>query len=140
MVPLYKKGNWCDLKNYRPIALTSIVVKMLESFISDHIRDHLLTNGLMYTDQHGFYPEKSCASALSEAVLEWNKILDRRTSPTLCIDLVSVDYSCAFDSISHDVLLEKLHHTYGLRGPLLNLISSFTACPNKNLTIFVCKI
>ena len=63
-----KKGNRCDLKNYRPIALTSIVVKMLESFVSDHIRDHLITNGLMYTDQHGFSPGKSCASALSEAV------------------------------------------------------------------------
>ena len=54
---------------------------MLESFVSDHIRDHLMTNGLMYTDQHGFSPGKSCASALSEAVCEWNKILDRRTSP-----------------------------------------------------------
>ena len=92
---------------------------MLESFVSDHIRDHLMTNGLMYTDQHGFSPGKSCASALSEAVCEWNKILDRRTSPTPRIDLVSVDYSRAFDSISHDVLLEKLHRTYGFKGPLL---------------------
>ena len=125
VVPVYKKGNRCDLKNYRPIALTSIVVKMLESFVSDHIRDHLMTNGLMYTDQHGFSPGKSCASALSEAVCEWNKILDRRTSPTPRIDLVSVDYSRAFDSISHDVLLEKLHRTYGFKGPLLNWISSF---------------
>ena len=125
VVPVYKKGNRCDLKNYRPIALTSIVVKMLESFVSDHIRDHLMTNGLMYTDQHGFSPGKSCASALSEAVCEWNKILDRRTSPTPRIDLVSVDYSRAFDSISHDVLFEKLHRTYGFKGPLLNWISSF---------------
>ena len=115
VVPVYKKGNRCDLKNYRPIALTSIVVKMLESFVSDHIRDHLLMNGLLYTDQHGFSPGKSCASALSEAVCEWNRILDRRTSPTPRIDLVSVDYSRAFDSISHVVLLEKLHRTHGFR-------------------------
>ena len=111
-------------QNYRPITLTSIVVKMLENFVSDHIRDHLMTNGLMYTDQHGFSSGKSCASALSEAVCEWNKILDRRSSPTPRIDLVSVDYSRAFDSISHDVLLEKLHRTYGFKGPLLNWISS----------------
>ena len=84
--------------------MCSKVVKMLESFVSDHIRDHLMTNGLMYTGQHGFSPGKSCASALSEAVCEWNKILDRRTSPTPRIDLVSVDYSRAFDSISHNVL------------------------------------
>ena len=98
---------------------------MFESFVSDHIRDHLMTNGLMYTDQRGFSPGKSCASALSEAVCKWNKILDPRTSPTPRIDLVSVDYSHAFDFISHDVLLEKLHHTYGFKGPLLNWISSF---------------
>ena len=98
VVPVYKKGNRCDLKNYRPIALTSVVVKMLESFVSDHIRDHLMTNGLMYTDQHGFSPGKSCASALSEAVCEWNKILWSSHFPTPRIDLVSVDYSRAFDS------------------------------------------
>ena len=98
---------------------------MLESIVSDHIRNHLQTNGLLYADQHGFSPGKSCATALSEAVCLWNKILDRRTSPTPRIDLVSVDYSRAFDSISHIVLLEKLHRTYGFRGPLLNWISSF---------------
>ena len=38
---------------------------------------------------------------------------------------MSVDYSRAFDSISHAVLLEKLHRTYGFRGPILNWISSF---------------
>ena len=37
--------------------------------------------------QHGFSPGKSCASALSEAVCEWNRILGRRTSPTPRIDL-----------------------------------------------------
>ena len=98
---------------------------MLESFVSDLIRDHRMTNGLMFTDQHGFSPGKSCASALSEAVCEWKKILDHRTSPTPRIDLVSVDYSLTFDSISHDVLLEKLHRTYDFKGPLLNWISSF---------------
>ena len=84
--------------------MCSKIVKMLESFVSDHISDHLMTNGLMYTGEHGFSPGKSWASALSEAVCEWNKILDRRTSPTPRIDLVSVDYSRAFDSISHNVL------------------------------------
>ena len=134
VVPVYKKGNRCDLKNYRPIALTSIVVKMLESFVSDRIRDHFMTNGLMYTDQHAFSPGKSCASALSEAVCEWNKILDHRTSPTPRIDLVSVDYSRAFYSISHDVLLEKLHRTYGFKGPLLNWISSLIS--NRHERVF----
>jgi len=43
----------------------------------------------------------------------------------LIVDLISVDYSRAFDSISHTVLLEKLHRTYGFRDPLLSWIASF---------------
>jgi hypothetical protein len=127
VVPVYKKGSRCDLKNYRPIAFTSIIVKMLESIVADHIRDHLLSNGLLYSDQHGFSPGKSCTSALNEAICEWNRILDHRSSPTPRIDLVSVDYSRAFDSISHEILLQKLHRTYGFRGSMLKWISSFVS-------------
>ena len=141
VVPVYKKGNRCDLKNYRPIALTSIVVKMLEGIVSDHIRNHLLNNGLLYSDQHGFSPGKSCSTALSEAICEWNRILDRRTSPTPRVDLISVDYSRAFDSISHAVLLEKLHRTYGFRGPILNWISSFITIACRELFfVAICRI
>lgn len=53
VVPVYKKGNRCELKKYRPTALTSIVVKMFEIIVSDHIRNHLMTYGLLYSDQHG---------------------------------------------------------------------------------------
>ena len=127
VVPVYKKGSRCDLKNYRPIALTSILIKMLESIVADHFRDHLLRNGLLYSDQHGFSPGRSCTSALNEAICEWNRILDHRSSPTPRIDLVSVDYSRAFDSISHEILLQKLHRTYGFSGSMLKWISSFVS-------------
>ena len=66
VVPVYKKGDRSTLTNYRSIALTSIVVKMLESLVCDKLRNHLLTNGLMFENQHGFSPGKSCATALCE--------------------------------------------------------------------------
>jgi hypothetical protein len=98
---------------------------MLEALVCDELRGHLLTSGLMFENQHGFSPGKSCATALCEATTEWLAALDRRSSPTARIDLVSVDYSRAFDSISHHVLIKKLHKTYGIRGPLLQWITSF---------------
>ena len=70
VVPVYKKGDRSTLTNYRPIDLTSIVVKMLESLVCDKLRNHLLTNGLMFENQHGFSPGKSCATALCEATTE----------------------------------------------------------------------
>ena len=125
VVPVYKKGDRSTLTNYRPIALTSIVVKMLESLVCDKLRNHLLTNGLMFENQHGFSPGKSCATALCEATTEWLATLDRRSSLTARIDLISVDYSRTFDSISHDVLISKLHKTYCIRASLLQWITSF---------------
>ena len=98
---------------------------MLESLVCDDLRDHLLTNGLMFENQHGFSPGKSCTTALCEATTEWLAALDRRSNPTARVDLISVDYSRAFDSISHDVLVQKLHRTYGLSGSLLQWITSF---------------
>ena len=95
---------------------------MLESLVCDELRNHLLTNGLMFENQHGFLPGKSCAMALCEATTEWLAALDRRSSPT-------VDYSCTFDSISYKVLISKLHKTYGILASLLQWITSFlTGC------------
>ena len=98
---------------------------MLESLVCDKLRNHRLLNGLMFENQHGFSPGKSYATALCEATTEWFATLDRRSSPTARIDLISVDYSRAFDSISHDVLISKLHKTYGIRVSLLKWITSF---------------
>ena len=98
---------------------------MLESLVCDKLRNHLLTNGLMFENQHGFSPGKSCATALCEATTEWLATLDCQSSPTARIDLISVDNSRAFDSISHDVLISKLHKTYGICASLLQWITSF---------------
>ena len=125
IVPVYKKGDRSILTNYRPIALTSIVVKLLESLVCDELRNHLQASGLMFENQHGFTPGKSCATALCEATTEWLAALDRRGSPSARIDLLSVDYSRAFDSISHYVLIQKLRKSYGIRGHFLQWISSF---------------
>ena len=58
--------------------------------------------------------------------------------PTPRIDLVSVDYSRAFDSISHVVLLEKLHRTYGFRGPVCRL--SFQTRSGIILLYIACRL
>ena len=98
---------------------------MLEAIVCNNLRDHLVANGIMFENQHGFCPGKSCTTALCEATTEWLALLDRRSNPTARVDLISVDYSRAFDSISHDVLVQKLYKTYGLSGCLLQWITSF---------------
>src|SRR3981081_1021742 len=57
--PLHKKGSKDKPENYRPVSLTSIVGKMLESIIKDHITEHLDRLHLIRSSQHGFTKGKS---------------------------------------------------------------------------------
>jgi len=59
-VPIHKKGDCRLVDNYCPITLTSIIGKVLESIIKDHI----LNNDLFMSYQHGFIPGKSCVTQL----------------------------------------------------------------------------
>ena len=52
--PLFKKGSKEEAKNYRPVSLTSVVCKILETFIKDNIIEHLLKHNLIKDSQHGF--------------------------------------------------------------------------------------
>ena len=53
---VFKKGDRELPSNYRPISLTSIVCKILESLLSDHIVDYLQCNSLLSFKQYGFVP------------------------------------------------------------------------------------
>ena len=64
VTPIFKKGDHCLPSNYRPVSLTSVVCKVMESIIKDAVLDHLLSNGLLNLSQHGFLPKRSCVSNL----------------------------------------------------------------------------
>jgi hypothetical protein len=62
--PIFKKGDQFDAANYRPVSLTSLVVKAMESIIYDQVVRFLLDCGLIPWQQHGFLPGKSIQSNL----------------------------------------------------------------------------
>jgi hypothetical protein len=66
ITPIYKKGKRSDPGNYRPVSLTSVPCKVLESIIKDSIMEHLLSNKLINESQHGFMPNRSCTTNLIE--------------------------------------------------------------------------
>ena len=68
------------LDNYRPVSLTSMVVKSLERIINNHIMSFLSDNKLLCDNQHGFRPLRSCETQLLQLVHEWLSILDDRGS------------------------------------------------------------
>ena len=61
---LHKKHSKKKAENYRPISLTSICCKILESIIRDKIIDYMIVNKLFADQQHGFVPNRSCMTTL----------------------------------------------------------------------------
>ncbi len=121
ITPIFKnKGNRSQPTNYRPVSLTSVICKLLESLIKDAIIDHLLRFNLLYKHQHAFIGKRSCTTQLLEALDNWTKLLEDEDT----VDVVYLDFAKAFDTVPHLRLIEKLK-ALGINGRILKWISAF---------------
>ena len=66
ITPIFKKGSRVRKSNYRPISLTSVVCKLIESIVRDHIMKFLNIQNLINSAQQGFVPIKACLTNLLE--------------------------------------------------------------------------
>jgi len=117
---IFKKGTRCDPGNYRPVSLTSIVCKTLESLIRDVLVSYMNENKLYTECQHGFRQHRSCITQLLEVMEELTTLIDNKND----IDIIYLDFSKAFDSVPHERLILKLK-SYGITGFVLQWIESF---------------
>ena len=127
---VFKKGaKHCPL-NYRPISLTSIVCKLLESIIKDHVMEHLLINNLVCPNQHGFVPQRSCLTQQVDVLDAWTKAYDQGK----CIDVAFLDIKKAYDTLPHKPLLVKLK-TMGFETGLLKWIEAFLSNRKQRVVV-----
>ena len=120
ITPIYKKGKKCEAGNYRPISLTSICGKVMESLIKQEIMDYLITNSLLNDSQHGFMPKKSTTSNL----LEFFEHITRDVDDGIPVDVVYLDFAKAFDKVPHQRLMAKIR-AHGITGNIAEWISSW---------------
>jgi hypothetical protein len=73
---IYKKGVKSDMGNYRPVSLTSIVCKVMESLIRDHIMSHCIKYKLFSNKQYGFLKGRSTAIQLLHMLDKWTEFLE----------------------------------------------------------------
>ena len=104
IAPVFKKGCKNDPGNYRPISLTSVPGKMLESIIVDNMVDHLETNNLILESQHGFRSGRSCLTNLLDFFHDMFSIYDNSRA----IDILYLDFQKAFDKVPHKRLMAKV--------------------------------
>ena len=120
ITPIYKKGPVTDYSNYRPISLTCVASKILERVIAKQIREHLISNNLLHSAQHGFVSGRSTCTNLLECFNDWTLYLQDRHQ----VVIVYIDFSKAFDVVSHNKLFTRLQ-SYGISGTLLSWLQKF---------------
>ena len=105
---IYKAGDKSSVSNYRPISLLYILSKVLERIVYNNIIRHV--QGKLTEHQFGFLPNRS---TLQQLLLFSEKLLEAKSK----VDVVYMDFRKAFDSVSHNGLLNKLY-TIGITGKL----------------------
>ena len=86
ITPIFKKGSKTSANSYRPISLTSQIVKIPESLIRSKIMHYLTDNDIVTQCQHGFVTKK-----LLETYENWTRAVGDGT------DVIYFDYKKAFD-------------------------------------------
>ena len=133
VTPLFKKGSRSQPENYRPISLTSIIGKMLESIIKDSLVQHLESFNLVRESQHGFRKGRSCLTNL----LDFMHAVTQQLDDGEPVDLVYLDFAKAFDKVPFVRLFKKLE-AHGIGGETLQWIRHWLR--NRRQRVSVNKI
>ena len=120
IIPIYKKGDKSDPANYRPVSLTSHVIKLFERVLRLHIVKYLEENDLLSDAQHGFRPSRSTVTQLLVHIDNILEILESSENA----DVIYLDFAKAFDKVDHKLLMKKIRNL-GIEGRLLNWIANF---------------
>ena len=119
VVPVFKKGSKNNVENYRPISLTSLVMKIFEKCMRDKNFD--MCRHKISPNQHGFLPQKSCTTQMIPVIDSLSLGLNNKSQN----DIIYFGFAKAFDSVNHDMILQKLKVQFNIDGILLKFITNY---------------
>jgi len=123
ITPIAKKAGLdpADASSYRPISNLPVLSKLLERLVVHQLMNYLTLNNLLPSLQSGFRPGHSTETAILLVLSEIIQAVDRGDFAAL----VLLDLSAAFDTVDHEILLQRLHVSYGINGQVLQWFRSY---------------
>jgi len=120
VVPILKKGEKDNVTNYRPISVLPYFSKFYEKLMYNRLYGFVKNSNIIYQSQHGFQPGHSPYMALLNMQDKISKAIENNEYSVG----VFFDLAKAFDTVDHDILLNKLEN-YGIRGTQLKWFASY---------------
>ena len=130
--PLIKKATLdCSaLKNYRPVSNLPYIYKPVEKVVAARLPKHPQDNQLYEPMQSAYRPAHSTETALVRVTNDLLCAVDKQQT----VILVLLDLSAAFDTMDHDILLQRLHDEIGVCGVPLQWFESYLTGRKQAIT------
>ena len=120
VVPILKKGDPSIFSNYRPISVLPSISKLLEKLVYKRIITFLDSNNILHDNQFGFRKHRSTEHAVQFLTHKFYEAVESNNY----MMSIFLDFSRAFDTLSHNILMKKLYH-YGFRGKTFDWIENY---------------
>ena len=120
VIPLLKKDDPLEVKNYRPVAILCILSKVIERVIFSQIVEYMNTNDFFHPNHHGFRANHSTSTAMIQMYDTWVQAVDKGELAGVCM----LDMSAAFDVVDHGILLNKLQ-LYGFYDEVIRWMRDY---------------
>jgi exonuclease III len=130
ITPIHKGGSRGAAKNYRPVTLTTHLIKILERIIRAKLVKHMNDIGAFNDGQHGFRGGRSC---LSQLLVHYERITDEVGTGNN-VDVIYLDFEKAFDKVDHGILLHKVRDL-GIIGKLGRWLYNFLTGRKQKVSV-----
>ena len=130
ITPIFKGGPRDQPKNYRPVALTSHIIKVFEKVVVKNLTSFLESHNYMNENQHGFRSKRSC---LSQLLAHYENILSA-LEHNRSADVIYLDFAKAFDKVDHGILMHKMK-SFGITGQIAIWIHNFLSGRRQQVAV-----